>query len=52
MISLTDLSYLSYGNLENANILHDRGLFIGNHHYDVKEKLDKIYNLIKNEFDL
>ena len=43
--------YSIYGNLENANILHERGLFIGNHHYDIKDKLDEIYNLIKDEFN-
>ena len=40
--------YSIYGDLKNADILHNRGLFIGNHHYDVKDKLDEIYNLMKN----
>ena len=38
--------YSIYGNLKNSNILHDNGLFIGNHHFDVKKDLDKIYDLI------
>ena len=38
--------YTIYGDLENSNILHNNGLFIGNHHFDVKEDLDKIYELL------
>ena len=38
--------YSIYGDLKNSNILHDNGLFIGNHHFDVKKDLDKIYDLI------
>jgi CDP-6-deoxy-D-xylo-4-hexulose-3-dehydrase len=38
--------YSIYGDLENSNILHNNGLFIGNHHFDVKEDLDKIYELL------
>ncbi len=40
--------YSIFGNLENANILHKQGLFIGNHHYDVKESIDEIFDLITN----
>ena len=43
--------YSIYGDLKNSNILHDRGLFIGNHHFDVKNKLDSIFELlIENNF--
>ena len=38
--------YSIYGDLKNSNILHNNGLFIGNHHFDVKNDLDKIYELI------
>ncbi len=38
--------YTIYGDLENSNILHDRGLFIGNHHFDVTNELNEIYELI------
>ena len=38
--------YTIYGDLKNSNILHDYGLFIGNHHFDVKDQLDKIYELL------
>ena len=41
--------YTIYGDLKNSNFLHDNGLFIGNHHFDVKDQLDEIYELlIKN----
>ena len=38
--------YTIYGDLTNSNILHNNGLFIGNHHFDVKQDLDKIYDLL------
>ena len=38
--------YSIYGDLKNSNILHNNGLFIGNHHFDVKKDLDEIYNLL------
>ncbi|MCR5026153.1 MAG: DegT/DnrJ/EryC1/StrS family aminotransferase, partial [Methanobrevibacter sp.] len=40
--------YTIYGDLKNADILHNNGLFIGNHHFDVKEKLNEIYELLAN----
>ena len=44
------IKYFDYeiiGDLNNANKLHDNGFFIGNHHYDVKSELDKIYNILE-----
>ena len=38
--------YSIYGDLKNSNIIHNNGLFIGNHHFDVKKDLDEIYNLL------
>ena len=38
--------YTIYGDLKNSDILHDNGLFIGNHHFDVKKSLDEIYELL------
>lgn len=38
--------YTIYGDLTNSDILHNNGLFIGNHHFDVKENLDEICNLL------
>lgn len=31
-----------------ADEIHDRGLFIGNHHYDVTDKLDQVASLIES----
>ncbi|MCQ2022240.1 DegT/DnrJ/EryC1/StrS family aminotransferase [Clostridium butyricum] len=39
--------YEIFDELTNADYLHNNGLFIGNHHYDCKEKLGKIYELIR-----
>lgn len=41
--------YSIHDELKNSDILHDNGLFIGNHHFNVKEQIDEIYELlIKN----
>lgn len=39
--------YTIFGDLINSDILHNNGLFIGNHHFDVKKELDNIYYLLK-----
>jgi CDP-6-deoxy-D-xylo-4-hexulose-3-dehydrase len=44
------IKYFDYeilGELSNADYIHNNGLFIGNHHYDISEKLDQVYNLIE-----
>ena len=38
--------YTIYGDLTNSNILHDTGLFIGNHHFNVKNQINEIYELL------
>lgn len=41
--------YTIFCDLTNSDVLHNNGLFIGNHHFNVKKQLDKIYELlIKN----
>ncbi|MGL4772228.1 MAG: DegT/DnrJ/EryC1/StrS family aminotransferase [Clostridium sp.] len=40
-------NYEIFGSLDNANLIHENGLFIGNHHFDIEDKLFKIYKLIK-----
>ncbi|NMS89677.1 DegT/DnrJ/EryC1/StrS family aminotransferase [Clostridioides difficile] len=45
------IKYFDYkieGDLCNANKLHDNGFFIGNHHYNVKQNIDYIYDLLKD----
>lgn len=39
--------YTIFGDLTNSDILHNNGLFIGNHHFNVKEQIDEIYELLK-----
>ena len=34
--------YTIHGELTNSDILHNNGLFIGNHHFNVKNKLEAI----------
>jgi dTDP-4-amino-4,6-dideoxygalactose transaminase len=38
--------YTIFENLDAANYLHDNGFFIGNHHYNCRDKINLIYNLI------
>ena len=40
------LKYSTLPNLPNANLIHDEGFFIGNHHLDVSDELDKLYSLL------
>ncbi|MGE7752395.1 DegT/DnrJ/EryC1/StrS family aminotransferase [Lysinibacillus fusiformis] len=39
--------YEIHDTLKNADFLHENGLFIGNHHYDCKDKLKQIYKIIQ-----
>lgn len=40
------LNHRVQGRLENANIVHNSGFFIGNHHYDVRDKLERVIDFI------
>jgi CDP-6-deoxy-D-xylo-4-hexulose-3-dehydrase len=40
------LEYSTLPNLPNANLIHNDGFFVGNHHFDVSEELDKLYLLL------
>ncbi|WP_297897462.1 DegT/DnrJ/EryC1/StrS family aminotransferase [Methanobrevibacter sp.] len=44
--------YTIYGNLKNSDIVHDCGLFIGNHHFDSTKKIKEIYNYLENRLGL
>jgi CDP-6-deoxy-D-xylo-4-hexulose-3-dehydrase len=37
--------YKIHKDLKNADLVHDNGLFIGNHHYDIKDGLKKLEKL-------
>ncbi|TDP81568.1 CDP-6-deoxy-D-xylo-4-hexulose-3-dehydrase [Halanaerobium saccharolyticum] len=39
--------YTIFGDLKNADFIHNNGLFIGNHHFDIKSKLNSIYKIIR-----
>jgi CDP-6-deoxy-D-xylo-4-hexulose-3-dehydrase len=44
------MSYFDYelhGEMKNASLIDNAGFFIGNHHYDVKEKLTSVAQLIE-----
>ena len=46
------IKYFDYeicGDLKNANILHNQGLFIGNHHIDSKKDIKAIYDLLNED---
>ena len=46
---LKHFDYVVHNNLENAYIVDSRGLFVGNHHYEMNDLIDYLYNSI-NEF--
>ena len=43
--------YCIHGSLVNSEFLHDSGFFIGNHHYDVSNELEKIAQMIRAEMN-
>jgi CDP-6-deoxy-D-xylo-4-hexulose-3-dehydrase len=48
------MKYLNYNKLpklNNSNLIHNNGLFIGNHHYDVTVQLKEVYSLLM-EFEM
>jgi CDP-6-deoxy-D-xylo-4-hexulose-3-dehydrase len=40
------LKFSTLPNLPNANLIHTEGFFIGNHHFDVTDELDKLYLIL------
>lgn len=45
------LKYFNYeihSNLINADLIDKNGLFVGNHQFDIKDKIDYFFNIIKN----
>jgi hypothetical protein len=41
------LRYNSLPSLENSNIIHTDGFFIGNHHYDVSNEIKEVQKLLR-----
>jgi len=39
--------YEVHGELRNSDFIHDCGLFIGNHHYDISKELSSIAEIIR-----
>ena len=40
------LTYRKLSPLKNANLIHNEGFFIGNHHYNVTKELEHVYSLL------
>jgi len=40
------LKFSTLPKLPNANLIHNEGFFIGNHHFNVSKELDKLYLLL------
>lgn len=40
------LNYNTLSTLNNANLVHDNGFFIGNHHFDVRDNIEDVYSLL------
>jgi adenine-specific DNA methylase len=42
------LEHAEIGDLPNSDLVHDQGFFVGNHHFDIKEKLEKYLSYLSN----
>ena len=43
------IKYFDYtlcSKLKNADYIHENGLFVGNHHFDIREQIDILYSII------
>ena len=40
--------YEIFGDISGAKIIEDRGLFLGNHHYDLKNQIDLLAKVLSN----
>tara|TARA_A100001015_G_scaffold67966_1_gene75246 strand:- start:2265 stop:3437 length:1173 start_codon:yes stop_codon:yes gene_type:complete len=43
-----NIKYISNGNYENTNNIHNNGIFFGNDSKDLKENIDLLYTVIRN----
>ena len=39
-------NYEIFGNLNNADYIDKNGLFVGNHHFDIKDKIDYLKSVL------
>jgi CDP-6-deoxy-D-xylo-4-hexulose-3-dehydrase len=42
------VDHVIHGELVNADRVHDHGLFVGNHHFDVRPGLDRVRALVND----
>lgn len=45
------LDYVAKGSFHNADLIHDRGFFIGNHHYDFRDRIEEFHRKIEEFAD-
>jgi len=45
------LNHSIHGSLDAANKIHEKGFFVGNHHYDISQQLGQFANLLKSCLD-
>lgn len=45
------LDHIAKGSFHNADIIHDRGFFIGNHHYDFRDRIEEFHRKIEEFAD-
>ena len=45
---MRDLSFIVSGEMTAANDIHDNGFFVGNGSQDVKEGIDKMYEIMSS----
>jgi CDP-6-deoxy-D-xylo-4-hexulose-3-dehydrase len=40
------LEHAEIGDLPNSDLVHDQGFFVGNHHFDITGKLEKLVQIL------
>ena len=38
--------YEIHNKLVNADLIHNNGFFVGNHHFDIQDKIEYLYNIL------
>jgi CDP-6-deoxy-D-xylo-4-hexulose-3-dehydrase len=44
------INYEVFGDIRNANIIHDQGFFVGNHPYDLSDEINYFHSVINKAF--
>jgi len=39
-------NFVIHNQLDNADLIHKNGFFVGNHHFDIQDKIEYLYNIL------